>query len=888
MNSTRTRLLLAITLAMLLVALGATIAVRPLHAAGGGYHEEVLDNGLRVILVEHHANPMVCFSTVVSAGVVHEPPGMNGSSHFLEHLLFNGTTTRTQRELYDEVDLYGAYNNATTREDHTLYMMLIQKEFAEQGLDLQADMLLNSIVPNEKFEKEKGIVLEELAQDKSRPGYMVTRSFREFAYDGTPAARSVLGTEESISNLERDDVWEYYKSRYVPRNMTVVVMGDFNIPEMLGLVKGKFGKAEGGKPSAPVMASWPEAPAPNSRVINNDESRIYLNVALPLPWTRHDERTLAVDLLLQALSEGDDSPLGRQLRGGDKPLALNYGVSVMPREGHGSSVELSATMETGTDPALVLAQMAAGLQSLGRGTVARERVDAVRRSQRTSEVLLADQIHYYAMMNSSWIHGSPEGYLRDRVQVLDGIGEDVLDEASATLTAASSEARIMVAGPDWEDASHPWEVPAPPAEAGGDRAASIFRNLDNGAEVVFRRDDDSRVFALHLMFSPRSAEEPEGKEGIADLLHRIYLRGSIMTDSEGLAERTEQLGATLKAHDLAMIPFDDYYSRPEFSFVRLEMPVARWREGVALLSELVRFPRLESADMEIARRELLDVLKKKGDSPRTLASRAMTGLLAPGSSSAANIYGSPESVGSITLQDLASFHGRYAVGNHMVISGVGPVDPEELFRALNRGLGLLPSGAAKAPDGAPKAAPASVTEPGLREEIDLGKEQSWINMAYLFEAAPEDRPALVIAGSLMSDKLAFTVREEQGLAYRLGCSFGTMEGLTRFQIGIGTRPENIAKAQASIMEVLEGFQKGKWIAEADVEKTVNAVRGRQIMRRMSRVNQAYFLGMDRLAGDEPGASLARTNLLLEVGVEDVKRVLKHYLDPGKLAVVVVR
>ena len=233
--------------------------------AGGGYHEETLDNGLRVILVEHHANPMICFNTVVGAGVVHEPAHMNGSSHFLEHLLFNGTTTRTQRELYDEVDLYGGYNNATTREDHTLYMMLIQKEFAERGLDIQADMLLNSILPDEKFEKEKGIVLEELAQDKGRPGYMVTRAFREFAYAGTRAEKSVLGTEESISGLQRDDVYEYYKSRYVPNNMTVVVMGDFQIPEMMDLVKSKFGTAKPGEASRAFLDSWPEVPAKNSR-----------------------------------------------------------------------------------------------------------------------------------------------------------------------------------------------------------------------------------------------------------------------------------------------------------------------------------------------------------------------------------------------------------------------------------------------------------------------------------------------------------------------------------------------------------------------------------------------------------------------------------------------
>ena len=161
-----------------------TALVLSASVVGAAYHEETLANGLRVVLIEHHANPMVASSVVVGAGVVNEPEGMNGASHFLEHLLFNGTETRTQRELYDVVDRYGAYNNATTREDHTLFSLLIQKEFLEQGLEIQADMLFHSTLPPDNFEKEKGIVLEELARDRADPYYLAALAHRRFAYAG--------------------------------------------------------------------------------------------------------------------------------------------------------------------------------------------------------------------------------------------------------------------------------------------------------------------------------------------------------------------------------------------------------------------------------------------------------------------------------------------------------------------------------------------------------------------------------------------------------------------------------------------------------------------------------------------------------------------------------
>jgi zinc protease len=197
---------------VLLCAIVALAAAPPAAA----YHEEVLPNGLRVVLVENRANPMVCSSAIVGAGVVDEPDGMNGATHFLEHLVFNGTETRSQRALYDEVDRFGAYNNATTREDHTLFTLLLQKEFAAKGLEIQADMLFHSTLPPDKFEKEKGIILEELAKDRNDPAYLAQDAFRGFAYAGTPLARPVLGSESSIKGMSRDRVLAYYKARYVP------------------------------------------------------------------------------------------------------------------------------------------------------------------------------------------------------------------------------------------------------------------------------------------------------------------------------------------------------------------------------------------------------------------------------------------------------------------------------------------------------------------------------------------------------------------------------------------------------------------------------------------------------------------------------------------------
>ena len=187
-----------------------------------------LDNGLEVLLIENHSSPVIASVVVVRAGLRHETVELNGATHFLEHLLFNGTETRTQKQLYDQMDFLGGYNNAMTAHDHTTFMILLEKSNFEQGLDIQADMLFHSVLPPDKFEKEKGIVIEEIGQGEDREAYRVERFFDQVIYKGTPYQWPILGSRQSIRNLTRDQVRDYYKTYYVPNNMVALIMGDFH------------------------------------------------------------------------------------------------------------------------------------------------------------------------------------------------------------------------------------------------------------------------------------------------------------------------------------------------------------------------------------------------------------------------------------------------------------------------------------------------------------------------------------------------------------------------------------------------------------------------------------------------------------------------------------
>ncbi|HEX5045095.1 MAG TPA: pitrilysin family protein [Candidatus Polarisedimenticolaceae bacterium] len=851
------------------------LAVVPAAVGFAAYREETLPNGLRVVLIEHHANPMVASTVVVGAGVTEERPDRSGASHLLEHLLFNGTTTRSQRALYDATDRVGAYNNATTREDHTLFTLLVQREFAGAGLDLQADMLFRSTIPAENFDKEKGIVLEEMARDASDPGYAAWQRFRAFAYAGTPLALPVLGTPESIASIRRDEVVAYWKERYVPGNMLLVVMGDFETQAMLDLVRRTFGAA----PAAPLPAgkagAWPAPPKDNLTVQRLDAPRTYVQAAFPLGLAANDPLVPAVELLLDALAGGEDAPLQEALTSGADPAATTLGLALAPRAGPWTTVELTATLPPGKPHLPVLDALARALSDLGPGSPARARLPLVRAAARAREILEADQIHYFALNRGAALLQAPPGWLARSGRRYDGVLDEELERAAALLQEGLKGARIAVMGPDLGDRSGRWEprieAPAPPR-------GRVDRVFPNGMRAIVEASDDSAVCAVHVALRPRAASEPRDRAGMASLLHHLLPRGTVELDEAAFAVRLARLGASLKTDDDPSVPYDDYYTTPEFSFVRLELPADNWREGIALLGDVLVRPRLDDGDLAAVLGQMQDLQARRSAASRNRAMDALEAALAPDHPLTRPVLGTAGSLQGVTTDELRSFHRGYVTGRRLLVTVESPVPPQAVLEALHAAFGNLPEGSVP-----PTVPPPPPTGTGGKERRAATlAEQVTIAMGYVFDAPEADRAALAVLGAMLSDALAFDLRETRGLAYTVGASIAPWGGRMRLLVTMGTRKANLDEALVLLRAGIAGFVPGD---PAAVARAAASLRGRMLMRRLTRINQAYFLAMDALAGQAPGGERERLDALLRVDREAVAAAMLRYIDAGKCVVV---
>ena len=215
----------------------------------------VLPSGVR-ILSEHV--PGARSATIgywVAVGSRDETPGTFGSTHFLEHLLFKGTTSRSALDIAVSFDSVGGEHNAMTAKEYTCYYAKIQDRDLGMAIEVIADMLTSSLLDTVEFETERGVILEELAMADDDPGDVTNERFFEAVLGDHPLGRPIGGSPETIRAASRDAVWNHYRANYRPQDLVITVAGAVNHDELVAGVTASLQKASWdlGVTAAPVV-----------------------------------------------------------------------------------------------------------------------------------------------------------------------------------------------------------------------------------------------------------------------------------------------------------------------------------------------------------------------------------------------------------------------------------------------------------------------------------------------------------------------------------------------------------------------------------------------------------------------------------------------------------
>ena len=265
------------------------------------FRQHSLPNGLEIIAECNPAAYSAAIAFFVKTGSRDETDALSGVSHFLEHMAFKGTPTRSAADVNRELDEMGAHSNAFTSEEQTVYYIAVLPEYQDRALDLLSDIMRPSLRPDD-FETEKQVILEEIAKYDDQPPFGAHEKSMALHFQEHPLSRSVLGTLDSVSALSPDQMREYFARRYVPNNLTLAAAGNVDFDRLVQLAEQRCGDWQ----PQPVQRLIPRAAANGDfQVFPNDIATQQYVIQIANGPGAEDESRFAARILSTIV--GDDS-----------------------------------------------------------------------------------------------------------------------------------------------------------------------------------------------------------------------------------------------------------------------------------------------------------------------------------------------------------------------------------------------------------------------------------------------------------------------------------------------------------------------------------------------------------------------------------------------------
>ncbi len=817
-----------------------------------------LDNGVKVMLIENKALPMIGINTAVKVGSVYENYATSGMSHMLEHLLFNGTEKFTQRELYDATDLIGGYNNANTSEFYTNFMMVTPTENIEKGIEIQTQMLFHSILPKENFKKEKGIVLEEITKSLAEADEQLERNIISVIYEGLSNSFPTLGTYQTIEHMQRDDVYNFYKKYYIPNNMLVSVVGNFNSKEMLKMIDKYFGQI-----------------APKE-IQESDFSEVKDY------FPKSDKKYRFYD------GENEDVRLFYQLS-----ASFNYELSTLletqlPKLNDelknflkkSNNIELSAKTFLRTKPAVSYLEI---MLPISESNLANSLIDSISTflenyifsiqedelakiitKERTAFLMNIEKPHMFGIYNADII--ANEGF----EAVLRKFNGNSFKNASFELgrIITISKPILLIQKPKVSQTAEKQD------SSNSEIKTSQIPQKSGNAQIIVRQNPQSNLLAIHILLKHKTEYENRFGENAAFVWHEAFKEH---LKSEEFSNEIAKNGIVLTSNDNPFIPMDDIYLSDDFGYIRIESLGDNIPEVVNFMNKnILDFEPTEeefnSAVMSFQRGQMM----KKTNPAQTMFSLILDKTL----------YNSKiEKVKSPLLFDtIKGFGKRYFIPQNMIISVVSKLPTEEIEKLYSDFKKSVPKDFNSNPI---EKVTFRENQTPIETVEKVKSPRAFLYYGFIKQIEESEKSAILALSLILQDKITFDIREKQGLAYNMGVGIELRENSAMFYINMGSQNKNVEILTKQFPEKFTRKYLGE-ITQEELTKRINMYLGKMMFRRLSSINQGFYLGESFYYQNDFEFDSKVLENLKKVTLAEVQKVADKYLSPANEIKIVVK
>lgn len=739
-----------------------------------------LPNGFSLYAMRKPEAEAVTVQVWVATGSVNEGDKLGcGLSHFLEHMLFQGTKKYPGLGVADAVHKLGGDMNAYTSHNCTVYYISLPCKSCAKAIDILADMVMNPTLPEARFKLEKGVILRERDMNLDRPERVLSEQLWREMFLQHPVRHPIIGYREKIEQVDRDMAAAYHALRYSPSRSFMVVVGDVDEEEALKLGSDAFAAWPMGRIDEPVLPVEPPQCCPRHWEGHFKDPLARVSSGWRIPSASHED-VPALDMLSCILGGGPSSRLHKELKT-RRELAL--GVSAYS---YATNFDGAAGFSA-TCPPEKLKELVAGALGVFRevreGGVTREELTR-NVSQQSAEYLrgLRANAGVARIIGGSVLtFGSPDfgdKYIQDIAKLtiddISKVAAKYFDESALTLVELAPEGfkgQAVAA------------VKAPKAKG------PALKTAPGGQRMIHHFDKSLPLVEFCVVLPGGLIWEPSALSGSSKLLSACIPCGTKKLSEDRLADLLDD-----EAADFSVLSGGNTLS------LRLNCRKDRLDKALDAVASLLASPAIPEREFERERRNLLDSIASRKSSPQGLAEDVFSTVLYGGHPYAHPSGGDEDAIKSLEAAAVRRFHlERCLVPRKAVFAFAGDIERNDAFERIERMIARCKWNAGLVPE-----LPCEPRFPSKARRVErrLDKQQ-----AVLMTGVPAcandhpDRDALDIlctASNSQSSKLFKAVREDKGLAYYTGLMFSA--GIHRGHLAYyaGTDPKTVAKVESLI------------------------------------------------------------------------------------------
>ncbi|AIH04567.1 M16 family metallopeptidase [Thermodesulfobacterium commune] len=818
--------------------------------------EKKLANGLTVLFYPYEREDVVTVKLCVKVGSAYENEKQAGITHLIEHMIFKGTESKKPEDIVGEIEALGGYMNAFTSFDYTCYYTTGPTKILEKSLDILSDIVFHPYFDPKELEREKEVVVEEMKMRLDNPHVVLFEEVMKASYQKYPYRRPIIGYEETVRSLKREDLLSFINQFYTPENMVLSVVGKVPQDELLSLINKFFTNLPKRKLKKVKFPEEPFTEKPKLVWVERPVKEGYFVFTLPGVSFREEDAPL-LDLLVQALGGGESSRLYVRLKR-ELNLVKTISISAFSPVGPGL-IEIYGTADQEKFKDIV-SHLITELEEIKNLGVTEEELKKAKVQLISDFVFDAETSD--GLSNTLSFFQLKRGNYRDilwyKNKIEQATVEDLKEVAKKYFNFDKlvggflSEKRLF----DEEDFKKLISVKK-------DSPVKFF-TLENKLKVIVYPRKDLPTVGITLAFPGGLRFETPQTNGLFQALTLLWTRGTQKYSAEEISSKLEALGATIKG----------FSGRNTFGLKALSLS-SNFDETLKLFKEILLTPTFKEEECEKARPELISMIFMQEDSPISLAVNQFLKILFSDHPYGLNIAGDLIFYQNFKAEDLRQAYQNFVTPEKAVLTVVGDVDPLILKQKLESYLKDWKASKVRVKEEEEPKLPSQKTQKIKKEtfqnQILLGFQTPGLNS--------KEKLVLEILSSALSGqdgRLFRVLRDERSLAYSVTSFTVFYPKKSAFVFYIGCSPEKEEAAIAGFWEILEEVSK-KGLTLEEIERAKNRLLGKLKIGLQSNLAKSEDIAVNEVLNLGWDYSQNYENMLQYIKQEDIQKFIKTYL-----------